>query len=398
MATITLKREHEGPLERHHPWVFSGAIGSMDGEPAPGDTVDVQSADGMWLGKGSYSPRSQISVRMWTWTPDEPVDTAFFRKRLESASAWRRKLGWIGGRQACRLVNSESDGLPGITVDRYADVVVCQFNTVGADKWKQDIADILAGMEGVTCVVERSDATNRQLEGLEASSGLMRGKEAPAEVEIEEGPCRFLVDVREGHKTGFYLDQRVNRAKLAGYARDAEVLNCFSYTGAFGIMALKHGAKRVVNVDTSGPALALAAKHAVLNGIDASLMECVEDDVGHYVRRCRDSRQSFDLVILDPPKFAESKGQVHKACRAYKDMNLLAFKLLRPGGCLFTFSCSGHIDADLFQKVVASAAVDARRKVQIVERLEQGPDHPVDLAFPEGWYLKGLVCRVGDQN
>jgi 23S rRNA (cytosine1962-C5)-methyltransferase len=295
---------------------------------------------------------------------------------------------------AVRLVNAESDGLPGVVVDRYADVVVCQFLSAGAERWREAIVDALMSESAPSAVYERSDADVRQKEGLEPRAGLLRGSEPPKHVEIREGPCRHLVDVRTGHKTGFYLDQRDNRTALRSLVAGKEVLNCFSYTGAFALHALVAGAAHVTNLDSSAAALELAEQQSLLGEIEAGRMEQIEADAFVQLRRFRDSRRSFDVIVLDPPKFAESKAQVERAARGYKDVNLLAFKLLRPGGLLMTFSCSGAIGPDLFQKIVADAALDARRDARIVGQLRQAPDHPVALAFPEGLYLKGLLCAV----
>jgi 23S rRNA (cytosine1962-C5)-methyltransferase len=296
---------------------------------------------------------------------------------------------------AFRLVNSESDGLPGIIVDRYGDCLVCQFLTAGAELWRREAVSQLQEIVPCSCVYERSDADVRGKEGLSPRTGVIAGSAPPELVNIRENGMRFLADVRGGHKTGFYLDQRENRALLAGYARDREVLNCFSYTGGFSMAALSGGASRTVNIDSSGPALDLAARHVELGGFDPSLAEHVEGDVFTLLRKYRDSGRTFDIVVLDPPKFVESRSQLVRASRGYKDINLLAFKILKPGGILFTFSCSGLLDRDLFQKIVFDAALDAGRDARIIHWLSQSPDHPVALSFPEGAYLKGLVCMAG---
>ena len=400
MATVTLKVGREKSLQRRHPWIFSGAIERVDGDPALGATVAVRGPAGDLLGWGAWSPHSQIAVRVWTFDPAVEIGPAFFRERLQSAMAARQPLHTDPQLNAYRLVNAESDGLPGLVVDRYADYLVCQFLSAGADAWKAEIVAVLAEvapafMGSVAGIYERSDVDVRAKEGLAPRTGGLSGIEPPTLLTVQEYGCQFQVDVHAGHKTGFYLDQRENRRWLADYAAGAEVLNCFAYTGGFGVWALRGGAQRVTNVDTSAPALALAESNLKLNGFDPARAEHVMGDVFAVLRRYRDSRRTFDVIVLDPPKFAESRAQMDGATRGYKDINLLALKLLRPGGTLFTFSCSGLITPDLFQKIVAGAAEDAGREAQIVRRLSQGPDHPVALSFPEGEYLKGLVVRVG---
>ncbi len=396
--TLVLKPEREKSLLRRHPWLFTGAVADVKGDPASGDTIAVRSADGKFLARAAYSPASQIIARVWAWDEATPVDEAFIQKRLAQAMASRAALTAAtppgGATNAVRLANAESDGLPGVVVDRYSDFAVCQFLSAGAEKWKQAVAQTVAAQPGVAGVFERSDVDVREKEGLSPVTGPLAGSPPPELIEIQEGACRFAVDVYRGHKTGFYLDQRDNRALAASYAEAREVLNCFAYTGGFGVWTLKGGAASVTNIDTSAPALELARHNVELNGLDSSKVENVVGDVFQVLRQYRDRGRQFDLIILDPPKFAESRSQIEGATRGYKDINLLAFKLLRPGGILFTFSCSGLIEPELFQKVVAGAALDSGREAQIIQRLTQASDHPVALNFPEGEYLKGLVCRV----
>lgn len=394
MATIQLKSGREKSLLRRHPWVFSGAIASVQGDPQPGETVDVVSSQGRFLARGAYSPQSQIVVRIWSFEADEHITPAFFRERLQRAINGRNLLRNNGTATAYRLVNAESDGLPGLIVDRYADFLVCQFLTAGVERWKQEIITALSELLPVQGIYERSDVDVRQKEGLPESAGLLNGQEPPERIEIQEGSLRFLVDVRRGHKTGFYLDQRENRAILAEYAHEAEVLNCFAYTGGFGVAALQHGAKHVTHVDTSAESLERARDNTILNRLNAQKAEFVQADVFRLLRRYVQDQRQFDLIILDPPKFADSHKNLKSACRGYKDINLLGMKLLRPGGMLFTFSCSGLITPELFQKIVADAAIDAHCEAQMLRRLSQAADHPVALSFPEGLYLKGLVCQV----
>lgn len=393
MTSVTLKPRHEKALLRRHPWVFSGAIAEVDGLPQPGETVDILTSNGAWCGRGAYSPHSQIRVRVWTFDPDDSVSAGFFQARLRRASHSRHSY-LDGGLRGFRLVNAESDGLPGLIVDCYDEFIVCQFLSAGAEYWKQTIVAQLEELFPNAGIYERSDVDVRKKEGLPRYRGVLSGQEPPELIEIQEGPYRFLVDVKQGHKTGFYLDQRDNRALVAEYADGTEVLNCFAYTGGFAVAALKAGAKSVTNIESSTPALMLARRNLQLNGLDGTNIQNIEGDVFAVLREYRDSSRQFDVVILDPPKFAESRRQVKGASRGYKDINLLAFKLLRPGGILYTFSCSGLVSQDLFQKIVADAALDAGCDAQIIRWLNQAPDHPTALNFPEGSYLKGLACRV----
>lgn len=399
----------EKSLLRRHPWVFSGAVADAPSRLRPGETVALVSAGGAFLAKAAWSPESQIRARVWTFEEGEAIDADFFRERIRRAIDARRGLLGDGAGpgvlvapaaspatgNAMRLVHGESDRLPGVVADRYDDVVVVQLLSAGAERWQDAIVDALAAETGATTVYERSDVDVREKEGLVSRSGLRAGAEPPELLRIDENGRRYLVDVREGHKTGFYLDQRLGRDAASRWCRDREVLNAFSYTGGFSVAALAGGASHVLDVDTSAPALEMARRNVAANALDdGERHESLEGDVFALLRRFRDSRRTFDAIVLDPPKFADSRAHLDKAARGYKDINLLAFKLLRPGGVLLTFSCSGLMTPELFQKIVADAAVDARRDAAIAERLAQPPDHPVALPFPEGAYLKGLVCRV----
>ncbi|HPF71824.1 MAG TPA: class I SAM-dependent methyltransferase, partial [Candidatus Krumholzibacteria bacterium] len=359
MNILHLKSGRERSAERRHPWIFSGAVRAVDGAPAPGETVVVMTSRGDALGRAAWSPNSQIQARFWTFDPHEEVDADFFRERLADAVAARAAMGLaVRGEGACRVVHGESDGLPGLVVDRYGDVLVAQFLTAGTERWKAVIADALVAVTGLGSVYERSDADVRALEGLQPVAGPLRG-DAPGELVIVEHGLRFHLDPVGGHKTGFYLDQRDNRARLRTLAAGRDVLDCFSFSGGFALNALAGGARSVLALDSSADALALARRNAQANDLDDGRFETLEADAFTQLRRFRDSRRSFDLIVLDPPKFAPTASRVEKATRAYKDINLLAFKLLRPGGLLLTYSCSGCVDAGLFQKIVASAALDA---------------------------------------
>ncbi|TKB52776.1 class I SAM-dependent methyltransferase [Ferrimonas aestuarii] len=392
--SVVLVKGREKSLLRRHPWVFSKGIKKVNGKPGLGQTVDVLSHDGRWLGKGAYSPESQIRVRMWSFDQNEEIDREFFKRRIERAQQGRDLLPHQDRVTGYRLVAAESDGLPGITIDRFENVLVCQLLSAGADFWRGDLISVLGELYPECAIYERSDVDVRKKEGLVPTSGLLKGELPPQPMTIEENGLKLLVDVVSGHKTGYYLDQRDNRLASSRYTKGKTVLNCFSYTGGFGTYALKAGAAKVVNADVSGPALALAKQNAQLNQLDLSKVEFLEADVFKLLREYRDNGTKFDVIILDPPKFADSKAQLMGACRGYKDINMVAMQILNPGGTLLTYSCSGLMDANLFQKIVADAAVDAGKDAQIIERLSQAGDHPIGSAFPEGFYLKGLAVRV----
>jgi 23S rRNA (cytosine1962-C5)-methyltransferase len=395
MSTIALNPSREKSLLRRHPWIFSGAVRQVDGPVAAGETIAVRSAKGEFLAWAAFSPHSQIRGRVWSFDKDEQIGEPFFRRRLQEAIAFRQGLGLLDGQEsACRLVNAESDGLPGVVVDRYGPYLVCQFLAAGAERWKAVIVEELLALLTPAGIYERSDTDSRTKEGLKPATGILAGQIPDAPVEIIEDGRRYLVDIRQGHKTGFYLDQRDNRTLVQSYAARAEVLNCFCYTGGFGVAAVRGGARSVINVDTSGPALELARRNIGLNDPGPAAVEFVEADVFALLRQYRNEGRQFDCIVLDPPKFVDSTQHLNRAARGYKDINLLAFRLLKPGGRLFTFSCSGLVEPSLFQKIVADAALDAKREGRIIRRLDQAVDHPTALAFPEGTYLKGLLCLV----
>jgi 23S rRNA (cytosine1962-C5)-methyltransferase len=391
-VTLFLKKDRDRSVRQRHPWIFSGAVERLEGTPASGETVAVLTAEGEFLGQAAYSPVSSIRARMWTWD-ETPVDSSFFTSRIRQAVDARRKLAVIPEGGAERLVFAESDGLPGVVVDRYADTLVLQCLNAGAERWRDEIVAALMEITGLERIYERSDVDVRELEGLAQRTGLLHGATLPERLQVVENGLRFWVDVRAGQKTGFYIDQRRNRQRVSELVRGSRVLNCFCYTGGFSLNALAGGAAGVTSVDSSADALALARENLALNAFPEDKAEWIEGDVFQVLRLFRDQGRNFDAIILDPPKFAPTMAQAEKAARAYKDINLLAFKLLNPGGLLFSFSCSGGISADLFQKIVAGAALDAKVDARIVEHMSQGPDHPVGLNFPEGAYLKGLICQ-----
>ncbi len=391
LPSVTLKAGREKSLAQRHPWIFSGAIERVDGEPSSGDTVAVRTHDGAVVATAAYSPSSQIRARVWAFAP-AAIDAAWFAQRVRAAVDARAGM-LDADHTACRLVHGESDGLPGVIADRYGDTVVVQLLSAGADRWRDAIADALVAATGATTVVERSDAEVRQLEGLPPRNEVLRGAVA-GPVPIREDGIAYRVDVMAGQKTGFYLDQRTSRHRVRRLAHGRSVLNAFCYTGGFTLAALAGGARDTVSIDSSADALALARSNLAANRELASRgASWREADVFTELRRLRDEGRSFGLAILDPPKFAPTAAHAARAARAYKDINLLALKLLEPGGLLATFSCSGGVSADLFQKIVAGAALDAKVDAAIVGRFSASSDHPVALAFPEGDYLKGLLVR-----
>lgn len=390
-ARVILRKGRDKPVRQRHPWIFSGAIRSVEGDPHAGEIVAVVAADGTWLAWAEYSPGSQLRAHAFSWEQDRRPDEAFWRERLAASIARRRQL--MPDAAACRLVFAESDGIPGLIVDQYGPHLVLQTLTAGAEARKAQTVAHLRDLLAPSSISERDDPVRRK-EGLPPVGGMLWG-EVPAEpVIIEDHGLKFLVDLRAGQKTGFYLDQADNRRLLAPYCRDAEVLNAFSYTGAFSVHALAAGAGHVTNLDTSPEALELAGGNLALNGFGSERWTNIQADVFQQLRRWRDGGKQFELIILDPPKFASSRKQLNRATRGYKDINWLSLRLLRPGGLLATFSCSGLVSRDLFQKIIFGAALDAGREVRIVRHFSQAPDHPVLLTFPEGAYLKGLLCHV----
>ena len=401
MKTITLREGKERSLLRHHPWIFQGSIAKGGGDP--GETVRVQSHAGQFLCWAAFSPSSQIRVRAWSFDEAERIDAEFFARRVQAAVALRKRLAIASN--GVRLIHGEADGLPGLIVDQYADVLSAQFLSAGTERWKDAIADALVAATGCPFIYERSDSGVRGLEGLEPVTGWLRhpdtagGAKRSTEVTIDENGWQLTLDVAEGHKTGYYLDQRDNRGLFARLVRELgcqTVLNCYSYTGGFSVAALAGGATEVTSVDSSGPALVRATNHVALNGFDAARHTALDADVNGTLRQFLKDGRSFDAIVLDPPKFAPSAAHAERASRAYKDINRLAFKLLNPGGLLLTFSCSGGIGAELFHKIVAGAGLDAQVDGYLLRRLEATSDHPTTITFPEGEYLKGLAILRKD--
>ena len=395
MTQLILKDGKERSLFRRHPWIFEGSVARLDGRARPGDTVEVVDAGGRRLAKAAWSPSSQIRARVWSFDPDEIIDDAFFKRRVAAAVARREAMPQLRGQDGMRLIHGESDGLPGVIADRYGDTICLQLTAAGPDKWRKAIVGALAKVDGIRRIYERSDSDVRKLEGLDPVTGWVHGEAPDHPLSIDENGVRLGVDVVGGHKTGFYLDQRDNRLLTRALAAGKSVLNCFCYTGGFSLQALAGGASSVLSIDSSGPALAGARANLALNPqLEADRAEWLEADVFDALRRFRKEGRRFDLIVLDPPKFAPSAAHAERAARAYKDINLLGFRLLNPGGYLLTYSCSGGIGLELFQKIVAGAAVDAGRDARILQRLSAGPDHPVALHFPEGEYLKGLLVQA----
>lgn len=393
-ARLFLAKGREKSLLRRHPWVFSGAVTRVEGNAASGETIDVCDFQGKWLARAAFSPQSQIRARVWTFDQQEAVDRDFFINRLQTAQQWRTWLAERDDLTGYRLIAGESDGMPGITIDRFQNFIVLQLLSAGAEYQRANLLAALQHCYPECSIYDRSDVAVRKKEGLPLAQGLVLGDEPPALLPIREHGMQILVDIKEGHKTGFYLDQRDSRLAARRFSANAKVLNCFSYTGAFAVSALMGGCDHVISVDTSQAALDVARQNVELNQLDLSKAEFVRDDVFQLLRKYRDEGRKFDLIIMDPPKFVENKSQLAGACRGYKDINMLAMNLLNSGGILLSFSCSGLMPIELFQKILADAAIDAGRDVQFIEQYRQAADHPVIASYPEGLYLKGFACRV----
>ncbi|WP_258806792.1 class I SAM-dependent rRNA methyltransferase [Pseudidiomarina sp. CB1] len=394
VATVHLKPQKCKSLRRLHPWVFSGAIEKVKGTPQRGETVSIHSAEGDWLGYGAWSPQSQIRVRVWSFQQQESIDAEFFLRRITAAKQLRDGLTITSN--AYRVVAAEADELPGITIDKYDNWLVCQLLSAGAELWRDSIVEALRTVFPECNIYERSDVDVRSKEGLEQRTGvLFAHAKAKADdlIWINENGLELGIDIVQGHKTGYYLDQRDSRLAVQKYSHNKRVLNAFSYSGGFGLFAAQAGASEVVNLDVSASALAQATANHQRNQLDLATLSNLQQDVFQALRDFHHRGERFDTIVLDPPKFVDSKANLNSACRGYKDINRMACKLLNPGGTLMTFSCSGLLSNELFQKVVADAALDAKRPLHIIERLFQGADHPVRTNFPESLYLKGLVLR-----
>ncbi|WP_049200464.1 23S rRNA (cytosine(1962)-C(5))-methyltransferase RlmI [Serratia marcescens] len=391
---LFLAKGREKSLLRRHPWVFSGAVQRVEGKAHSGETIDILDSQGKWLARGAYSPESQIRARVWTFQQDEEINIDFFIRRLQQAQSWRDWVAQRDGLDGYRLIAGESDGLPGITIDRFQNFLVLQLLSAGAEYQRPALLSALQHCYPECSIYDRSDVAVRKKEGLPLAQGPVLGDLPPELLPITEHGMKLLVDIQQGHKTGFYLDQRDSRLAARNYSAGCRVLNCFSYTGAFAVSALMGGCAQVISVDTSQAALDIARQNVELNKLDLNKAEFVRDDVFQLLRNYRTQGEKFDLIIMDPPKFVENKNQLASACRGYKDINMLALQLLNPGGILLSFSCSGLMPTDLFQKILADAAVDAGRDVQFIEQFRQAADHPVIATYPEGLYLKGFACRV----
>ena len=391
---LFLAKGREKSLLRRHPWVFSGAVQRVEGKAHSGETIDILDSQGKWLARGAYSPESQIRARVWTFQQDEEINIDFFIRRLQQAQSWRDWVAQRDGLDGYRLIAGESDGLPGITIDRFQNFLVLQLLSAGAEYQRPALLSSLQHCYPECSIYDRSDVAVRKKEGLPLAQGPVLGDLPPELLPITEHGMKLLVDIQQGHKTGFYLDQRDSRLAARNYSAGRRVLNCFSYTGAFAVSALMGGCAQVISVDTSQAALDIAKQNVELNKLDLNKAEFVRDDVFQLLRNYRAQGEKFDLIIMDPPKFVENKNQLASACRGYKDINMLALQLLNPGGILLSFSCSGLMPTDLFQKILADAAVDAGRDVQFIEQFRQAADHPVIATYPEGLYLKGFACRV----
>jgi 23S rRNA (cytosine1962-C5)-methyltransferase len=395
MAKLVLFPDKERSLLRRHPWLFAGSVGRLEGKARPGDTVEVLADNGRLLGRAAYSPNSQVRARIWSFDPDESIDDVFFKRRVARSVARRAALAELRDQDGLRLIHGESDGLPGVIADRYGDTVVVQLTSAGADKWRRAIVAALVQATGCARVYERSDSEVRAMEGLEPVTGWVHGEAPAGPITLLEHGVRMGVDVAGGHKTGFYLDQRDNRRLLGELSAGRNVLNCFCYTGGFSLQALAGGAAHVLSIDSSGPALDQARANLALNPqLAGDRAEWLEADVFQALRDFRKDGRTFDLIVLDPPKFAPSAAHAERAARAYKDINMLGFRLLAPGGLMMTYSCSGGIGIELFQKIVAGAALETGRDARILKRLQGSADHPVGLAYPEGEYLKGLLVQA----
>jgi len=394
MSEVRLKKGKEKAVRQLHPWIFSGAIEHIKGKPENGDIVDVRDHSGEFLAKGFYNDQSRVAVRLLEWNEEVTIDESWWRMRIQRAVSARKDLLSAAGTNTYRLIFSEADFLPGLIVDRYADYLSVQILTSGIEKVKGIIVDELVGLLNVKGVFDRSDASARAHDGMDASFGILYGEEPPQFVEVIENGLRYHINIAEGQKSGFFCDQRENRRIVAGYAEGKRMLDCFSYSGGFTLNALKNGAAEVISVDSSALAVETLKQNIVLNGFGEARHTAVQSDVNKYLRVLREEGQKFDIIVLDPPKYAPSRSSLDKASRAYKDLNRMAMGLLNSGGLLATFSCSGAVDISHFKQILAWAALDAGKEIQYIYQFCQPEDHPVRSSFPEGEYLKGLFCRI----
>ncbi len=394
MHSVVLRKGKEKAVRQLHPWIFSGAIEKIKGNPENGEIVEVLDAKGDFLAAGFYNAQSRVAVRVLAWDAEQPIDELWWRKRIQQAVNARRDLLDSTETNVCRLIFSEADFLPGLIVDRYADFLSVQILTSGMEKVKAIWLDELQKLLQPKGIFDRSDANARAHEGLDASSGVLWGVAPPEFIQIMENGIHYEVNIAEGQKSGFYCDQRDNRKKVAQYAKDKKVLDCFAYSGGFTLNALAAGAKTVVSVDSSALAIETLKRNVKLNAFKVKQQLSIQSDVNKQLRDFKEKDEKFDLIVLDPPKYAPSRSALTKASRAYKDLNRLAMGLLNEGGLLATYSCSGAVDIDTFKQILAWAALDAGKKVQFIDQFCQPADHPVRSSFPEGEYLKGLLCRV----
>ena len=394
MIDVVLKKGKEKAALQKHPWIFSGAIDKVKGAPVNGEVVKVFAGDKSFLAYGYYNSESRVAVRMLEWDEEQLINKGWYEQKLKKAIASRQHVLADPATNTCRLVFSEADYLPGLIVDKYADFLSLQILSSGIESAKADIIDILRAELNPKGIFDKSDATARTHENMEASQGLLWGETPPEFIEVTENGLRYHINIADGQKSGFYCDQRDNREILAAYTKDKEVLDCFCYSGGFTLNSLKYGAKHVTSVDSSGLAIETLQHNLGLNGFDANRQNSIQSDVNKQLRAFKEEGKTFDIIVLDPPKYAPSRSALDRAARAYKDLNRLGMLLLNPGGILATYSCSGAVDLETFKQIIAWAALDAGKEVQIIKQFHQPEDHPVRISFPEGEYLKGLLVRV----
>lgn len=394
MVEIKLKKGKEKAVWQHHPWVFSGALEKINGQPENGDVVRVVDATGSFLAYGYFNDQSRVAIRLIEWTEQTPVDEAWYIRKINDAIRLRRNILTDVGTTACRLIFSEADFLPGLIVDKYAEFLSVQILSSGMEKVKPILINALCNALNPKGIFDRSDANAREHEGIRSENGLLWGEAPPAFIEVKENGVRYHINIAEGQKSGFYCDQRDNRRLLAEYASGKNILDCFCYSGGFSLNALKSGAKSVTSVDSSALAITTLKQNITLNHLHDRTHTAIQCDVNKQLRMYKDAGEKFDIVILDPPKYAPSRSALDRAARAYKDLNRLGLSLLEAGGLLATFSCSGAVDIETFKQIVAWAALDAGKELQVIRQFSQPEDHPVRLSFPEGEYLKGLLVRV----